>query len=242
MRFIIDNQDDMIQMYLKNGQWYDLKHLELMSQYITPGTNVIDVGANVGNHTIYFSKKLDLKTIYSIEPIPPSYKLLLCNIALNYCHNVNLDYIGLALGDSNRIGYPYTVYGKNNMGSTRLFPEETPTLFIEDYKQYYNEEPLKYDPVRIVSGDSIFIDKDIDFIKIDVEGMENVVLEGFEKTIKKYKPKIFIEVSKYNMDYFDKWLVDNNYKIVYEDEEEARLAHNMSDPNGAINYMVVSRI
>ena len=205
-RWIIDNPNDTIQKYLMAGQFFEREELEFIASHINPGDVVIDAGANVGNHSVYFDKFTQAKTIYAIEPIPRTYKMLLANIALNYCHKVNVDYIGVGLGDRECIGYPYILYGKDNLGSTFLNPLEIP-------KDQVDQE-LTMDPVQVVPGDSLFENIHIDFIKMDVEGMEIVALNGLNRTIDQCRPKIFIEVMRRNDEEFHAWVADNHYNIL----------------------------
>lgn len=214
MRFLTDNTKDIIQNCLANGVWFEAEYLEMMKQYCKPGCAIIDVGANVGNHTVYFSKYMQPSVVYAIEPIPKAYKLLLANIALNYCHNVNVDHIGLALGNQDCIGYPYVIYGEDNLGSTRL----QPTRLV-------NHQYEEFDPVQVVPGDSLFADKHIDFIKIDVEGMEMVALEGLQVTIQKGRPNIFIEVNTENLEDFAAWMQHNRYRSVFQDPHDIYTYH-----------------
>lgn len=186
-----------------NNQFFEREELEFMRSQIGPGAVIVDIGANVGNHTVYFSKFMDAKTIYSIEPVPRSYKILLANVALNYCHNVNLDFIGLALGDRECVGYPLMIYGADNLGAATI----SPSPFVDQ------ENPNVLEPVRIVTGDSLFTSIDIDFIKMDVERMEMVALAGLKQTIDRCRPKIFIEVSAENEDDFRAWIQDNKYTV-----------------------------
>lgn len=203
MRFIIDNPNDTIQHHLKNNQFFEKEELDFMKQFIDSDTVLVDIGANVGNHTVYFSKFTDAKKIYVIEPIPRSYKILLANIALNYCNNVNSDFIGLALGDRKCVGYPCMIYGEDNLGAIAIGPNP----YVND------NNPNILEPVNIVTGDFLFKDIDIDFIKMDVERMEIVALAGLKKTIDRCRPKMFIEVSKENDNDFKQWVVNNQYQI-----------------------------
>lgn len=211
MKFILDNPNDIIQGHLARGKFYEEDYLKLMKQHCPDNAVILDLGANVGNHAIYFDKFFNPKIIYVIEPIPRFYKMLLCNIALNYCHRVNVDFIGLALADRTCIGYPHTVYGEDNLGSTRLSPEPF-SLECEENRKFL------FDPVQVVKGDDIFKDIRIDFIKMDIESMEMVALAGLSETIAKYRPVIFIEIIEDNEEDFRKWLVENNYKIEWQGE------------------------
>lgn len=238
LRWILDNEEDLIQSFLKNGQFFDRSHLDIMSNYIKEGNIVIDIGANIGNHTVFFSKFTKAKLIYCIEPIDRCYRMLLCNIALNYCHNVNVDYIGVGLGNHECTAYPFTVYGKNNLGSTRMFDTPNPQKFIEDNRRTFNEDPDSYAPVRIIKGDSIFSDKKIDFIKVDAEGMDLVILEGLKETIDKNRPIIFAEITNDSYDDFLKWVNSNNYKI---EHEISHAVYNLDDPYSSKNYLIMSQ-
>jgi hypothetical protein len=51
----------------------------------------------------------------------------------------------------------------------------------------------------------------IDIVKIDVEGAELYVLQGFEESIKKFKPRIIIEVTKRNKEDIIKFFTKVGY-------------------------------
>lgn len=205
-RWIIDNPNDTIQQFLRRNEFFQVDELDYMKRFITNDTILLDIGANVGNHAVYFSKCTSAKKIYVIEPIPRTYQLLLANIALNYCHNVNVDHIGLAFGDRECLGYPFMVYGKDNLGATGLNP--VPVRDIEGI-----DPELVLAPVKVIIGDSIFKDIHIDFIKIDVEGMEMVTLAGLEETIQNSRPIMFIEVMTANDEEFKQWCTNLGYII-----------------------------
>ena len=203
IRWIPDQQNNFIQSFLLNNKFYEQEELEFMKNFIEKDDIILDLGANVGNHAVFYSKFTEAKTIYVIEPIPRNYEKLLCNLKLNYCDNVNVDYIGLAFGDRDCVGYPYMVCGKNEAGCITLYPEKLPA----------EHSDIELSPVRVISGDSIFENIRVDFIKMDVQGMELVALNGLEKTIKKSRPKIFIEIMNENSNEFDSWMSANNYRV-----------------------------
>ena len=203
LRWMIDNENDYLQNHLKNNTFYEYDELKFMSQFIKKDDVILDLGANVGNHSVFFSKFTEAKTIYAVEPIPRSYKMLLCNLKLNYCDNVNVDYIGIAFGDRECVGYPYMTCGKDSLGSVSIYPENL-TSDIFDVN-------LKLDPVSVYPGDKFFENVHLDFIKIDIDGMEIVALKGLKKTIENYRPKIFVEVVNGNKNDFVNWMKENNY-------------------------------
>lgn len=211
MRFIIENPEDEIQRYLISGKFYEENELKFIKSISKEGWNIIDVGANVGNHTIFFQKFLNPKNIWVFEPNADSYKILLQNIALNYCHNVNVDYINLALGNKNA-KYSIIHFEQNNLGATTLGENSNGTI-------------------ECVTGDSIFKNKIVDFIKIDVEGMELEVLYGFVETILKNKPIIYVEILNSNFDKFLNFVESIDYKIT----------HQFRMYNHNANYLIVDK-
>lgn len=194
MRFIIENVRDEIQKEWANGRFYEEKELHDIKQLSRTGWRILDIGANVGNHSIYFDKYLNPEVIFAIEPDIRSYKILLQNAALNHCHRINFDHIGIAF--SNTEGNLSISHSEeNNLGATR---------FTENIMGN----------ILSVPGDRFFANQKIDFIKIDVEGMEFEVLEGLNKTIHNNKPSMFIEVQNSNIKKFENYVNENQYQIV----------------------------
>jgi len=202
LRFVYDDLQDGIQLDLYNGKFWEEDELDKISKYIKKDAVIIDVGANIGNHAIYFDKFVEPKVVYVFEPLSRAITMLLQNIALTYSHKINVDYIGMALGSKECYTVPHTTV-EHNLGATTLreiLPEEN--IDIENFG------------VKTIAGDSIFENRIVDFIKIDVEGMEFEVLKGFANTIKKNKPIIFIEVHVPEQPKLHQWLSDNDYYIV----------------------------
>jgi len=196
-RFIFDDPDDFIQREMMQGHFFEEEELKNVSTLLNKDSTILDVGAHIGSHTIYWSKITKVKLVYAVEPILRAYKMLLANLALNYCHNVNVDYIGLALGKEHETRYASQNF-ENNLGSTSLVSKS----FDSQREQ-----------ITVVPGDVLFADKAIDFIKIDVEKMELDVLDGLKNTIQKNKPIIFIEVQDENKNDFQLWMAENDYRF-----------------------------
>jgi FkbM family methyltransferase len=204
LRFVYDDIQDIIQKSLYHGTFFEEDELDTLIPFIKKNAVIIDVGANIGNHAIYFDKFLSPKIVYVIEPLGRAITMMLQNVALTYSHTINLDYIGVALSDKMCYTIPDTTC-EHNLGATtfrEILPEENIDLESFGFKT--------------VTGDSIFENLIVDFIKIDVEGMELQVLDGFKETISKNKPIIFIEIPLDHIHKFNKWLSINNYQINLE--------------------------
>ena len=70
--------------------------------------------------------------------------------------------------------------------------------------------------ISMASGDALLDGARIDFLKVDVEGMEMEVLRGFEQTIAACRPPIFLEVDHRNADALMAWAAGLGYGVLVE--------------------------
>ncbi len=195
-KFYLPNFDiDLIQGGLSRSTYYfEQDFLEKLDNYLKEDSIIIDIGANIGNHTLYWANERRAKKIYAFEPIPHTFGILKKNIEINQLEDrVILNNVGLS--DQKGMGEVKT-FCKQNLGGTRL-------------KKLQSDTPYTI-PLRTL--DSFNIKEDtIDLIKIDVEGMDNEVLLGASKTIRKYKPIIMIESFPDSFEKSDALLKDFGY-------------------------------
>lgn len=169
------------------------------------GVVAIDCGANIGVHTIEWAKTLhNVGAVISFEAQDMVYYQLCGNIAINNCFNVTA--YNSAVGDKNCIiDIPKPDYMKpSTYGSMEL-------------KQKEGSENIGQKLDRMVKVEQVALDdlpvRRVDFLKIDVEGMEFDVLAGAQKLIEKHKPQMLIEVIKIDQDKMRSWLEDWGYNI-----------------------------
>lgn len=149
---------------------------KLFKQLVRPGQMVLEVGANIGAHTISLAKFLGGRgMLLAFEPQPVIHQILCANVALNNLNNVRV--VHSAVGaERGSITLPKIDYHRRgNFGGVEMAQAEQP-----------GEKIIKQ------TIDSLNLPS-CHFIKADVEGMERDVLEGAERTIKKYRPIMFIE-------------------------------------------------
>ena len=153
--------------------YYEKKELLGIRNFISSeGLNgvALDIGANVGNHTVHFASYFD--KVYSFEPNSLTYQLLSFNV--QFYDNIQVFNFGLS--DKNE---EVIAYSPNwNRGSTSLHFQDT---------EEYNLILRRFDQIVEINFDKI------DFIKIDVEGHELSVLKGMENVLKKDFPIIAFE-------------------------------------------------
>ncbi len=174
---------------------------------------ILDIGANIGMYSICYSKIFYKSKIFAFEPVKKNYEILVSNI------------------NKNKIK---TIYPKNFgfLDKRRTLKIGIPDSKIhERYKKDINDGLFsifaknKKFKIKVITVDNFTKKiklKRIDFIKIDVEGAESLVLKGANKTIRKYKPIIQLEFNKLTeilgnkkLSYFKKFALDNHYKIFY---------------------------
>jgi len=145
-------------------------------------SNVIDVGANFGYHTLFFAR-LASGNVYAFEPQQQNYELLRKNIAHNSVSNAVV--YNLACGDTKEtVRMPLiTTTDMINMGD--VTPNRT-------------ENAVESTEVDAVPLDSLDLPP-IDCIKIDVQGYEVKVLNGARQLINQYKPTMIVEFEDHQM-------------------------------------------
>jgi FkbM family methyltransferase len=158
---------------------YDYNNMELLRLVMSRGTpTFFDVGANIGAYTLLASE-FPNTFVVAIEPHPSTFSLLKQNIDLNSRDNVIC--MNIAFSDSEGIVL-FSDYSESSINRI-LKPGEMESKSICVACQRFDEVCLG-------------LQMEPNFIKIDVEGHEQHVLEGFGSLIDKAK-MIFIERGEY---------------------------------------------
>ncbi len=196
--WLITNRNDEIQSRQLTDGFYEARELQQLYADIGPKKVVLDIGANIGNHAIYFSKRMDSERIILVEPYPPAIRHLLVNISLNYRNCFDLSFLGRAIG--------------KKAGTARII---APTEFNIGLTKIAATEP---GATPVITGDELLSGAPIDLIKIDVEGMEIDVLAGLEATLSNQRPVLYVEVSQQNRERFLTVVERRNYVILRESQ------------------------
>ena len=191
--FAVKTLRDVIQRTHFSGQFYEVEELEILRRNFQPGQIFCDVGTNVGNHSVYAMKIMGASAGYVFEPNPVACEVLIANLFLNGLENsVDMSWLGYAVG-SERSDDNSMVFIEKNIGGGRV-------------------ESGGGD-LAVRTGDEMLDGRQIDLMKIDVEGMEIDVLAGFAETVARHRPSVFAEVDNNNRAAFDDWVADNHYVV-----------------------------
>lgn len=170
--------------YIGSHIWYRGIFEETIVSAITSnlknGMTFIDIGANIGLHTIVAASKVGNKgKVIAIEPQQSCIKLLKENVALNKLNNVTV--IDHALGSTKTEGKIFHVNDNNDAQAT--------------LRATCAADQSKYETIQIRTLDSLMQELGInhaDVVKVDIEGSEVQMLKGGESFFNKTKPEIII--------------------------------------------------
>lgn len=162
----------------------------------------VDIGANVGTYIVELQK--NSKKVFCFEPLNHNIRYL------KYLIKKNVKIYNCALSNKKKIEYIYIPKIDFN------FDYALATL---NYKNIINFKEFKKVKIKLKKFDHLFLNtynsKNIDFIKIDVEGHELEVLKGMNIFLKKNKPIFLIEIEKRHNASFEKvftFFKKRNYK------------------------------
>jgi FkbM family methyltransferase len=159
------------------GQWCE-DELETIGALVEPGSTVVDVGANIGSHTVYLARHVGpAGTVVALEPQSFAYGLLAANIATNGFANTRC--LRVAAGRTpGKVHLPVLdPRSASNFGAVAV-GAASGTRGTEAV------EAITIDALALAS---------CALIKIDVEGMEVDVLAGARETIARLRPVVFVE-------------------------------------------------
>jgi FkbM family methyltransferase len=218
-------EGDLITHEIKTKGIYEPLPLALISEILQniDKPTVLDIGANIGNHSLSFS--MTAHHVYSFEPIKATFDVLHRNAHRNNCHNITCINVGLSDTDT-----PSSMHinEDGNIGASSL---------TNKGQNSSNEI------VTLVRGDAWIASnatniQKIDFMKIDVEGHEAKVLIGLKNTIAKSRPIIMLEYNEASSIHsfrenkifetifqeYEKFVIGNSYEYAYHEHLGKRFA------------------
>ena len=212
-KIIININDKFIGKSFLNQKYWGLQDIEVISKLIEfkcKKKNKIvfyDVGANIGTHSIALSNIFKNKiVIRAFEAQSNIYEMFNQSIRINNLNNIELYHNAVSDKNNEIIKIDLPDYSKhNNFGGLELF------------KPFQNSDNVQmqksgiFEDVKTIKLD--IFNEEVDFIKIDVEGMENLVLKGSKNLIVNHRPFIFMELFKSKLEDVTEFFKDKDYNI-----------------------------
>lgn len=179
VRMLIDPSIDKgVELSLYETGTYEKGTVQLLGDFLRPGSVFIDIGANIGLMSAIASRKVGASgKVIAVEANPETVEILRYNLALNDCDNVEV--YPIALGSGTGTAILYENWNVNRGGASLLSQgDETGT------------------EVPVARLEDLFSDIPATLIKMDVEGYELEVLKGGAEYIRRCLPVLIIEVSE----------------------------------------------
>mgnify|MGYP002629597179 CR=1 FL=1 len=176
--FTFDKNDTYVGRSLETyGEWAEAE-VHLFAKIIRPSDCVVEIGANIGSHTIALARLASKGCVHAFEPQPYVFSLLQKNVANNELKNISLWNVAVG-SEAGRVSMPFisaSLSSQVNFGAISIHTQSSRRV-----------------GVPLLAIDYIQEIQQIDFLKIDVEGFEPYVLEGAKSAIQKFRPIVFIE-------------------------------------------------
>ncbi len=186
--YYIDYPDLIKGQLLQEIPWEPVE-AALMTEYVQAGDVAVDVGAHIGIHTMHLCSLVGSQgRVIAIEPQRKLYRELFYNLTANGFENATLFFNAIGNG-SGSIELGLVEMGNEGARRCELGSKE----FVD---------------LRTI--DSLNLEQ-LDFLKIEVNGMELDALAGAERTIARCRPKILIEL--WDVTAGTDWLEDHQYEV-----------------------------
>jgi FkbM family methyltransferase len=161
--------------------------IEVFRKYVPEGGVALDVGANIGHHSVVFSKLVGKDgLVIAVEAQRLMYQLINANLVLNRCANT-IPIMAAAGAERGVVTmYPVSYDGAGgNFGALAINLSDEHVGVGEEVECYRLDELLP----PYLRG------RAVDFVKIDVQSYELFVLQGMSGIIERDKPTLFFEVA-----------------------------------------------
>lgn len=159
-------------LVLEKGIW-EARETRVFLDSVAAGDVVVDVGANVGYYTLLAAERVGAEgRVYAFEPDPVSFEILERNVRLNGFANVTAE----PKAASNQNGTTMLFFDDAIREDSRIY-EPTSGVLADVLGRSLERKQVEVETVRL---DDYFegVEERVDFIKIDTQGAEGVIVEG----------------------------------------------------------------
>ena len=155
---------------------YEPPLMRFLQTHQTEGWTCLDVGANVGAVALALAKHVGpAGKVYAFEPGPPNQQRLRRNLALNFSLAGRVEVLECGVGDSP--GELWWAEEEGNPGNALLSERGTHKIPVITLDAFLRQRSLPC----------------VDFVKIDVEGMELQVMHGARQLLRSFYPALYFE-------------------------------------------------
>ncbi|MEM9851648.1 MAG: FkbM family methyltransferase [Pseudomonadota bacterium] len=162
------------------GQWCE-SEVRLFQQILRPGHAVVEVGANIGSHTVPIARTVGPHgPVFAVEMQPFLSQILAANLLINGITNAQVVQAGVAQEASSLLVPGIRYDADFNFGGISVD-------FLREKGRGTGQR------VPIMPLDDLLTLPRLNFLKLDVEHLEQEALEGGRETIRRHRPVIYLE-------------------------------------------------
>jgi FkbM family methyltransferase len=166
-----------LEIHHADGRFFEAAELSAIRACVPQRSVVVDVGANVGNHVVFFAAMLAPALVIPVEPVPEAVSALRRNLALNH---IKVDERGFGIAA-----------GRENGWLTIELAAMRDLVEARVGEVTHGEQA---GTIRSIRLDELVSER-VDFLKIDVEGFESNVIIGAERILREDKPLLMVEAN-----------------------------------------------
>lgn len=182
--FYIHDEDSLSGAIERDKDYWEADILDYIRDNYPVQKTIVDIGANIGNHSFYFGNYLKYDTLFCLEPIEENYQLLMLN--MEKFDNISL----LRVAASSKSGPLKMTMNMQNLGA-----------------HYVNDSGDV--EIQAITLDRVVPMENVTLLKIDAEGHEPEILNGASDTLYRCRPLILME----DGDKFSEFLPEE-YKLI----------------------------
>jgi FkbM family methyltransferase len=218
-----------VSLGLWQGTYEDRASIRVCTDFLRPGDIAIDVGANIGHFTVAIGNAVGCSgRVISIEPNPRAHRRLQENVRLNGLHNVTCERVAMCRDDGTiaRFFVPRRTSGEGALSAKSTYTRfEEFDVLCRSGERLLSELGLQGQPLALM--------------KIDVEGHEADVLEGFGATLTQFDSIMFeydvgnFRAAGHSPEEVLDVLSTYGYRVYFCDPDAGEARHSRPDLTGA---------
>lgn len=188
------------EVIFNTGEW-EPEISTLIKKYLPKGGRFIDIGANIGFHSLFGASVVGQEgRVLAFEPLPRLQKQMQKSISEDKFTQIQIE--------------PFALGTVEGMASLSLVEENIGASSLQNVIGDRAVGNVVEVPVKTLNAYVSKLDR-VDLIKIDIEGSEYEALKGGEEVLRAYKPVIILEFSPhvYEKDYAGKSLALYEYLV-----------------------------
>ena len=185
-KLLIPTMDNYLGQFARLTGTYDIKEKEFLEHLVSDGQTIIEIGTNFGPYSTHLAHKIGSEgLLLCFEPFKIPYQLLTANIAINGLSNVVTENLGIGDGPRRIIELDAPDFTfSDNYGAASL---------VDHHRKTWLFSKARRENITIIPLDSYKIERHINLIKIDAEGMEFEIIRGASNLLKTHSPLLYVE-------------------------------------------------